>query len=107
MPIAPGFPCPQCQHQIPVSLSDLLSRQSLQCPFCGLQLQLVAEQSSAALELASTALNQIQHTGQDWQQQHAAVLNPTPTRHSRRARTSRRSNSATKTRSNSDDNEQH
>lgn len=46
---SPGLKCPRCDNTFPVSLQDLLSSRSLQCPHCLLELTLDREESKDTL----------------------------------------------------------
>lgn len=46
----PGLMCPVCGKFIPTSVAELLSCRGLDCPSCGLHLEIDREQSQKALE---------------------------------------------------------
>jgi hypothetical protein len=47
---AGGFPCPRCKQPVHFPLSALLTRPSIFCPSCGLELAIDSQGSAAALE---------------------------------------------------------
>jgi len=47
----PGLKCPQCGQFIPTTISELLSAQSLHCPYCGLELTINRQESKQAMEI--------------------------------------------------------
>ncbi len=52
----PGFPCPECNNHIPISIIGLLAGNSPVCPGCGLNLTLDQRRSKEGL-MAAKKLN--------------------------------------------------
>ncbi len=52
----PGITCPECTYHFPVSIPMLLSGQGIECPNCGLKLNVDTEASKPSLD----ALKEVQ-----------------------------------------------
>ena len=54
---APGFPCPQCGLRIRLSLPAFLSVQAIDCPGCGLVMEMDKSQCTRMIELLQDLRN--------------------------------------------------
>lgn len=57
----PGINCPTCGQFIPTTITELITSKSLNCPYCGLQLNIDRQKSQSAIE----ALQKVNHAQQE------------------------------------------